>query len=180
VLFRKGGPPSFLSGPGGTLFLAVADTGVRHKTAEVVADISRLRAAQPELFDGIFSGIGELALEGAESFQNGKTARLGELMTENHRLLQRLGVSTPELDRLTRAARSAGSLGAKLCGAGRGGCVAALARDADSAQALAGALLASGAKKAFTARIVPYGKGGQHPSGDLSRPCLRPGTPGKA
>ncbi|MBI5882324.1 MAG: mevalonate kinase [Elusimicrobia bacterium] len=175
VLFRKGGPPSFLSGPGGTIFLAVADTGVRHKTAEVVADISRLRCAQPELFDGIFHRIGELALEGAESFQNGNTARLGELMTENHRLLGRLGVSTQELDRLARAARTAGSLGAKLCGAGRGGCVAALARDADSAQAVAGALLASGAKKAFTARIaapsgriVPSGKGERPPSGDLA------------
>jgi D-glycero-alpha-D-manno-heptose-7-phosphate kinase len=33
------------------------------------------------------------------------------------------GISTPEIDRLIARAKRAGSLGAKVCGAGGGGCV---------------------------------------------------------
>ena len=47
-------------------------------------------------------------------------------MDENHRLLQEIGVSCPELDALVAAARAAGALGAKLSGGGRGGNMIAL------------------------------------------------------
>jgi mevalonate kinase len=51
-------------------------------------------------------------------------------MDENHALLQRLGVSCPELDRLVAAARSGGALGAKMSGAGWGGNMIALVTEA--------------------------------------------------
>jgi galactokinase len=41
-------------------------------------------------------------------------------------------VSTPELDALVRALDDAGAIGARLTGAGFGGCVVALARDGDA------------------------------------------------
>jgi len=47
-------------------------------------------------------------------------------MNENHRLLQELGVSSPELDTLVKLARDKGALGAKLTGTGRGGFMVAL------------------------------------------------------
>jgi mevalonate kinase len=47
-------------------------------------------------------------------------------MNENHSLLQEMGVSSPELDRLVAAACQGGALGAKLSGAGRGGNMIAL------------------------------------------------------
>jgi mevalonate kinase len=47
-------------------------------------------------------------------------------MDENHALLQEMGVSCPELDRLALAAREGGALGAKLSGAGWGGNMIAL------------------------------------------------------
>ena len=46
-------------------------------------------------------------------------------MTENQIMLQGLGVSCPELETLIRAAAPS-SLGAKLTGAGGGGCMVAL------------------------------------------------------
>jgi mevalonate kinase len=47
-------------------------------------------------------------------------------MDENHALLQDIGVSCTELDRLVLAARQGGALGAKLSGAGWGGNMIAL------------------------------------------------------
>lgn len=51
---------------------------------------------------------------------------LGELMDINHGLLSALGVSARSLDSMVWAAREAGADGAKLTGAGGGGCIVAL------------------------------------------------------
>ncbi|MBI4676219.1 MAG: mevalonate kinase [Elusimicrobia bacterium] len=153
VLFRKGEAPTFLSGPGAPLFLAVADTGLRHKTAEVVAEVARLRSQAAALLDEAFRGIGALAREGAAAFEKGDLSALGRLMNEDHRLLRGIGVSAPDLERLVAAARKAGALGAKLCGAGRGGCMAALADSPEASLRLAEALLAAGAKHAFASQV---------------------------
>jgi mevalonate kinase len=48
-------------------------------------------------------------------------------MNINHELLCAVGVSCKELERLVHAARKAGAYGAKLTGAGGGGCMIALA-----------------------------------------------------
>ncbi len=53
--------------------------------------------------------------------------RLGRMLTEHHRWLKALGVSTPKLDALVDAALQAGALGAKLNGSGGGGCFFAYA-----------------------------------------------------
>jgi galactokinase len=57
----------------------------------------------------------------------GEAAQLGAMLTEHHRWLQVLGVSTPKLDALVDAALQAGALGAKLNGSGGGGCMFAFA-----------------------------------------------------
>lgn len=64
--------------------------------------------------------------------------RLGTMLTEHHRWLQVLGVSTPKLDALVGAALQAGALGAKLNGSGGGGCMFAFApnRQKEVAQAI--------------------------------------------
>jgi len=54
---------------------------------------------------------------------------LGRLMNRNHEMLRQIGVSTPDLDRLVAEALQAGALGAKLTGAGGGGCIIALCAD---------------------------------------------------
>ena len=54
-------------------------------------------------------------------------AQLGAVMDLNQGLLNALGVSSPELERVLAVARGAGALGAKLSGAGGGGAILALA-----------------------------------------------------
>jgi len=69
---------------------------------------------------------------------------LGSLMNRNHKLLKQIGVSTPKLDRLVVEARRAGALGAKLTGAGGGGCIIALCSNKNARSNIARALRKEG------------------------------------
>jgi mevalonate kinase len=78
---------------------------------------------------------------------------LGELMNENHVLLQKLSVSSPELDQLVEAAREAGALGAKLSGGGRGGNMIALV-EPGIAEAVSLSLKEAGAKNTIITQVL--------------------------
>jgi galactokinase len=65
--------------------------------------------------------------------------RAGRLLDEGHASLRDdFGVSTPQLDRLAEELRAAGAWGARLTGAGFGGCVVALAPPAAARRMTAG------------------------------------------
>ena len=64
-----------------------------------------------------------LSQTGLDALLRGDKQKLGDLMNINHGLLSAIGVSTIELDDLVYAARREGALGAKLTGAGGGGCL---------------------------------------------------------
>ena len=72
--------------------------------------------------------IGIIARRGIKSLLLGDYEAVGRAMSENQLMLQSIGVSSPELERLIQAAIPT-SLGAKLTGAGGGGCMVALTRD---------------------------------------------------
>ena len=102
------------------LRLVVIDSGTAGDTAALVG---RVRSGHPEN-DGTIRAIGQLTHR-IERVLHTPDA-LGPLLTENHRLLQALRVSTPTLDRIVEQALQAGALGSKLAGAGGGGGVIAL------------------------------------------------------
>lgn len=157
ILFRRGAPAKFLSAPRSRAFLVVGHTGRRHATSKIVSEVARARAEDPARYDALFRDIGRLAKPGAEAFENGVWRELGRLMDRNQALLERLGVSSPELDKLIAAARQAGALGAKLSGAGRGGCMAALSDEAACARRVERALKAAGAAATFLTEVSEYG-----------------------
>jgi len=72
------------------------------------------------------SSIGELVEEGLSALEAEDIEELGRLMNFNHGLLAALGVSSRSLDAMVWSAREAGATGAKLTGAGGGGCIVAL------------------------------------------------------
>lgn len=113
--------------------LAVADAGVASATWQVVGDVRRRRDAHPERYASLFERIGRISQRVRLAIEEGNLEALGRLMDENHALLQQIGVSSPELDRLVAAARQGGALGAKLSGAGWGGNVIALVTEETSA-----------------------------------------------
>jgi galactokinase len=66
--------------------------------------------------------------EAAHAIRNGDAVGFGRLMNESHESLRtNCEVSTPQLDNLAKACIDAGALGARLTGAGFGGCIVALA-----------------------------------------------------
>lgn len=151
VYFVRGVPPQRFALPG-SMTLLIGDTGLRASTRVAIDDVRALYEGDPERIGGIFSAIGALVKQGRAALSAGNLAQLGELMNANHMLLRELEVSCPELDRLTEAARSAGALGAKLSGGGRGGNMIALVED-ESVEPVCSALLAAGAVRAFVVRL---------------------------
>ncbi len=134
------------------LHLLVADTGVRSSTKVAVGDVRRQWEAKPDRFETLFDGCGRIADAARAAIEQGNANEIGHLMTENHRLLQEMTVSAPELDALVAAAMQAGALGAKLSGAGRGGNMIALVGEGEET-AVREALFAAGAAAVLTTTI---------------------------
>lgn len=107
--------------------LVVGDTGIERSTGEMVTRVRERRERYPSVINPIIETGGKLALRAVEALKEGDLVTLGELMNINHAMLSAMGVSNEPLDRLVHAARKAGALGAKLTGAGGGGCMVALA-----------------------------------------------------
>ena len=66
------------------------------------------------------------------ALQDNDTGTFGRLMNASHESCDNnYGLSTPELNKLVSIMRSHGAAGARLTGAGFGGCAVALAKDSD-------------------------------------------------
>ncbi len=73
-----------------------------------------------------------------EVLRDGDVEAFGQLMNESHASCRDdYGISTPELDSLVDIMREAGALGARLTGAGFGGCAIALVRSEDAKRVIA-------------------------------------------
>jgi mevalonate kinase len=118
----------------------------------VVDGVRKRREGNPELYDQLFDSIDALTGQALSSLLAGDREMTGRWMTENHALLQQMGVSSPALDQLASAAMKSGALGAKLSGAGVGGNLIALVQD-DQRETVQSALLAHGAIRVIQTRL---------------------------
>lgn len=94
-------------------------------TGELVAGVRRLKEQYPFAAETVET-IGDLVRQGERALEAGKLGEIGRLMNFNHGLLEALGVSSRSLDEMVWAARESDALGAKLTGAGGGGCIVVL------------------------------------------------------
>ncbi len=151
VFFVKGEPATPLR-VGAPLTLVLADSGRAPSTREMVSGVRRRWEEQREEMEAQFDRIGALVEAARKGIEAGRTAELGPLMDDNQQLLERIRVSTPELEVLIESARAAGAMGAKLSGAGGGGLVVALA-DPETAAVIQAALRRAGAPRAFITEV---------------------------
>jgi mevalonate kinase len=134
--------------------IVIGDTGKRSPTAVTVGDVHKGFEENPAKFQTLFNACGQIARGALFAIEDYRNKVLGPLMTDNHKLLVEMGVSSPELDRLVAAACEAGALGAKLSGGGRGGNMIALV-PAERAYKVAAALLAAGASNTIITEVKP-------------------------
>ncbi len=126
VYFIRGNPIDVLTVKHPTYWV-IADSGEKTPTHETVSAVRQQHAENPDKYNAIFQKIGDITRQARPALIQGDTGTLGGLMNENQSLLEMLEVSSPTLDTMIQAARSAGALGAKLSGGGRGGNMIALA-----------------------------------------------------
>jgi galactokinase len=114
---------------------ALAATGFPTYTAAVVAinnanrtpgDLARLAGPLTPLMRDAFLHVvteADRVRQAVEAMRADQPARFGQLLLASHASLRdRLGVSCPALDALVDAAMDSGAIGARLTGAGFGGC----------------------------------------------------------
>jgi mevalonate kinase len=110
--------------PPQNMHLVIGDSLVSHSTARMVEQVADLKKTNPGIVDPILDAIEGVSLAAIHHLSNPK--ELGRYMNMNHALLDALGIGHPQLSRLVLASRSAGAFGAKITGAGGGGCMVAL------------------------------------------------------
>ncbi|MGP8319907.1 MAG: mevalonate kinase [Methanosarcinaceae archaeon] len=105
--------------------IVIGNTNMLSSTKELVANVAKLRDSYPQIIDPVLSVISSISKIGEELVTNRDYASIGYLMNINHGLLDSVGVSSIELSSLVYAARNSGAFGAKITGAGGGGCIVA-------------------------------------------------------
>lgn len=141
ALFVKGAPLEPLRAKR-SLHLVVGDSGEASATKAMVESVARQHAQVPEKTRQTFEAIAAIVRNGKLAIETGDLRGLGQLMDMNQWLLAGLMLSTPALEAMCAAARTAGALGAKLTGGGGGGCMIALCADAASAERVRSAVAA--------------------------------------
>ena len=125
-------------------------------TGELVAGVRALKSEYGFAEDTV-AAIGDIVRTGEQSLDSedeDALAEIGRLMNFNHGLLEALGVSSRSLDSMVWAAREAGAHGAKLTGAGGGGCIVALDPTPETLTALR---FTPGCEEAFRAELATDG-----------------------
>ena len=130
---------------GAPLCLIVADTGRIGDTHAAVKGVRDQYEQNQRQTERAINRLADITVDTRIALSNGEISQIGKLLNLAHEELIGLGVSDPGLNHLVDTARIEGSLGAKLTGGGRGGCMLALARDERHAKQLANALSKAGA-----------------------------------
>jgi mevalonate kinase len=132
--------------------LLIGDTGVRSLTHLPVGEVRQRWQAETARYESLFDAIAACVIRARAALARGDIRALGALLNENQALLEQIGVSSVDLDRLVAAARAAGALGAKLSGAGRGGVMIALVMPA-AGERVAAALAEAGAVRVLETAV---------------------------
>lgn len=135
--------------------LIIGNTRRRRSTGEFVGRVTRLRETEPQEYGRIASEAQKITEGAVVALRDRRWEALGALMNENQRLLELVGVSSPELERLIFAAKSAGAFGAKLTGGGGGGCMIAVAEQTAHADVSRSIQEAGG--EVVPSEFVPHG-----------------------
>ncbi|MBT7188328.1 mevalonate kinase, partial [Candidatus Bathyarchaeota archaeon] len=131
-----GGVMSYAKGEGFThhklpreIPFIIGNSRKKRSTKRMVENVAALKERNPTVMDNFLDTMGYIAKKGLNALLKADLGKMGDLMDLNHGLLSGIGVSTMKLEILCHTARKNGALGAKLTGAGGGGCMIALSEE---------------------------------------------------
>ena len=137
-------------------FIVIADSGVKGKTKETVADVKKMYDENTKVIGAYLKQLGDYATDANEYLNQGNLKQLGLVFSLANEILTKLNLAIPKTDKLIDAANHAGSLGSKITGGGRGGCIICLARNLTSAQMIQKALVKNGAEQTWIQPLSIY------------------------
>jgi len=108
------------------LSLGLINTGKKHSTAKLVSSVKEFKDVNRFSFKVLASLSKNISQKAYAAIKEGDEKTLGNLMNQNHVLLQEIGVSDKKIDGLVEKCLTKGAMGAKLTGAGGGGSIIAL------------------------------------------------------
>jgi len=170
LLFERDGDMSVVQPiqPGTSLLLVIGHSGLASSTRTMVESVARQRTNQAEVVAKTFDAIAAVVRNARLAIEAGDVRALGKLLDMNQMLLAGLLLSTQEIESMVATARAEGALGAKLTGAGGGGCVVALVETRAVAERVLSAWKAAG-KASFIAQVSA-----PHTTRSQSRPEVQP------
>jgi len=107
------------------LSFVISNSRQVHDTQDVVRQVKNFKEENKELFNKSCNEEIEIVNNAIASLEKNNLSNLGLLMLRNHDLLKQIGVSTEKIDFLVNEAKKT-SHGAKITGAGGGGCIISL------------------------------------------------------
>ena len=101
--------------------IVLTNSGITVNTAALDEFIDKQKKDDPALFASRLKTITAQAYDMKEALEAGDLKHVGEIISENHKILIDMGMSHETLDYLCKSALEKGALGAKVTGGGRGG-----------------------------------------------------------
>jgi mevalonate kinase len=124
--------------------LVIGNSGEASSTRTMVGSVARQRERDERRFRVTLDAITALVQNARLALEAGDVHALGQLMDMNQALLSSWMLSTTAIEEMCAAARGAGAKGAKLTGAGGGGCMIALVDTEAAGRAVQHAIAALG------------------------------------
>lgn len=106
-------------------FLVIANSGKTHSTSKTVAKVMKFKEENDSVFADLCKKESQLVDEAIFSLKQNDLHAIGKSMNDNQKYLEQIGVSNKKLDSMIDLAQKT-AYGAKLTGAGDGGCIIAL------------------------------------------------------
>ena len=126
--------------------VVLGNSGVTANTAALDGFIQKEKKQDPELFTSRIKTITDQSYEMKQALEAYDLKKVGEIMTENHKILINMNLSHNILVYLCKLAIEKGALGAKVTGGGRGGYMSALTPGKDLQDIVASAIEKEGYK----------------------------------
>jgi len=117
------------------LSFIISNSAQVHNTQDIVRQVRNFKEKNENLFNELCREETDIVDNAISSLKKNNLNELGSLMLKNHDLLKQIGVSTEKIDLLVQEARKT-SYGAKITGAGGGGCVISLVDNSNSENTL--------------------------------------------